>query len=180
MLSGTAPAERRQCSSDDEQRHHRRRPPVTPTADPGSEAPHQLTAEPGYAASIVTSNMDTFDDLLRANSEYQETFDLGGIEPKAAKGLAVVTCIDSRIAPLPMLGLGDRRTDSSGSRDPNRPRYWNVRTAGAARPRTRPRRRSAADSQLRVPSVRSRMCRFRLRRAHRRPAVDRIVIGGLA
>ena len=105
MLSGTGPAERRQCSSDDEQRHHRRRPPVTPTADPGSEAPHQLTAEPGYAASNVTSNMDTFDDLLRANSEYQETFDLGGIEPKAAKGLAVVTCIDSRIAPLPMLGL---------------------------------------------------------------------------
>ena len=39
--------------------------------------------------------MDTFDDLLRANSEYQETFDLGGIEPKAAKGLAVVTSIDS-------------------------------------------------------------------------------------
>src|SRR5207302_5690875 len=32
-------------------------------------------------------------------------FPLAGLQPRAAKGLAVVTCIDSRIEPLAMLGL---------------------------------------------------------------------------
>jgi carbonic anhydrase len=46
-----------------------------------------------------------FDDLLLANSRYAETFALAGIPAPAARGLAVVTCIDSRIEPLAMLGL---------------------------------------------------------------------------
>lgn len=46
-----------------------------------------------------------FDDLLAANASYQKGFDLGGLAPIAARGLAVVTCIDSRIEPLVMLGL---------------------------------------------------------------------------
>jgi len=46
-----------------------------------------------------------FDDLLTANSEYARTFDLRGIPPVAARGFALVTCMDSRIEPLTMLGL---------------------------------------------------------------------------
>lgn len=46
-----------------------------------------------------------FDDLLDANRRYQSEFHDPGVEGKAARGLAVLTCIDSRIAPLAMLGL---------------------------------------------------------------------------
>ncbi|MEO6467813.1 MAG: carbonic anhydrase [Acidimicrobiia bacterium] len=46
-----------------------------------------------------------FDDILAANSDYAETFRLSGLSPQAARGLGVVTCIDSRIEPLAMLGL---------------------------------------------------------------------------
>jgi carbonic anhydrase len=47
----------------------------------------------------------TFADVLAANDEYAGGFHLGGLEPVAAKGLAVLTCMDSRIEPLAMLGL---------------------------------------------------------------------------
>ena len=46
-----------------------------------------------------------FDDLLAANREFAETFDLGGFDGVAHAGVAVVTCMDSRIDPLRMLGL---------------------------------------------------------------------------
>ncbi|MCA1711362.1 MAG: carbonic anhydrase [Actinobacteria bacterium] len=49
--------------------------------------------------------MDPFDDVLTANSAYAQTFSDAGIPGKAAKGLAVVTCMDSRISPLDLLGL---------------------------------------------------------------------------
>jgi carbonic anhydrase len=47
----------------------------------------------------------TFEDVLAANEAYAGDFRLGGLEPVAAKGLAVLTCMDSRIEPLTMLGL---------------------------------------------------------------------------
>jgi carbonic anhydrase len=46
-----------------------------------------------------------FDDLLAANHEYAQTFALQDIPGRAAKGFGLVTCIDSRIEPLTMLGL---------------------------------------------------------------------------
>jgi carbonic anhydrase len=46
-----------------------------------------------------------FDDLLAANENYQLEFHDSGVPGRAAKGLAVLTCIDSRIDPLAMLGL---------------------------------------------------------------------------
>jgi len=46
-----------------------------------------------------------FDDLLAANTEYAAHFDLGGFDGIAHAGVAVVTCMDSRIDPLRMLGL---------------------------------------------------------------------------
>ena len=48
---------------------------------------------------------DVFDDLLRANRAYAETFDLGGFDGVAHAGIAIVTCMDSRIDPLHMVGL---------------------------------------------------------------------------
>ncbi len=45
------------------------------------------------------------DDLLQANATYVSSFGLAGIPAPAAKGFALVTCMDSRIEPLAMLGL---------------------------------------------------------------------------
>jgi carbonic anhydrase len=46
-----------------------------------------------------------FDDELRANETYAARFDDADLTGRAAKGLAVLTCIDTRIDPLAMLGL---------------------------------------------------------------------------
>lgn len=46
-----------------------------------------------------------FEDLHDANQRYQAMFHDPGIRGQAAKELAVLTCIDSRIDPLAMLGL---------------------------------------------------------------------------
>ena len=47
----------------------------------------------------------TFADVLAANAAYTRDFRLGGLQATAARGLAVLTCIDSRIEPLALLGL---------------------------------------------------------------------------
>lgn len=46
-----------------------------------------------------------FDDLISANVHYQARFHDPGISGVAGRQLAVLTCIDSRIDPLAMLGL---------------------------------------------------------------------------
>lgn len=46
-----------------------------------------------------------FDDLLTNNRRYAETFDLQGFDGVARAGVAVVTCMDSRLDPLGMLGI---------------------------------------------------------------------------
>jgi carbonic anhydrase len=46
-----------------------------------------------------------FDDLLDANRRYRTEFHDSGVAGIAARGLAVLTCIDSRIDPLALLGL---------------------------------------------------------------------------
>ena len=48
---------------------------------------------------------DAFDDLLAANRDYASTHELSGFDGIAHAGIAVVTCMDSRIDPLRMLGL---------------------------------------------------------------------------
>lgn len=49
--------------------------------------------------------MDNFLDVLSANARYGQQFVYDGTPGKAGRGLAVVTCMDSRINPLEMLGL---------------------------------------------------------------------------
>ncbi len=49
--------------------------------------------------------MEPFDDVLAANASYSRDFTGAGLSGTASCGLAVVTCMDSRISPLDMLGL---------------------------------------------------------------------------
>ena len=48
---------------------------------------------------------DAFADVLEANQAFAATFALGGLQPVAARGLVVITCMDSRVEPLRILGL---------------------------------------------------------------------------
>jgi carbonic anhydrase len=48
---------------------------------------------------------DAFADVLAANRAYAAGYQLADLEARAAKGLGVLTCMDSRIDPLAMLGL---------------------------------------------------------------------------
>lgn len=47
-----------------------------------------------------------FEDLLSANEEYAARFGSGDLTAPPSRGLAVVTCMDSRVEPLQALGLG--------------------------------------------------------------------------
>ena len=72
--------------------------------------------------------MTAFDDLVAANREYAATFSGGEFDGVARAGAAIVTCMDSRIDPLRMLGLhyGDAkifRNPGVGS-PPTRSRRW--------------------------------------------------------
>ncbi len=49
--------------------------------------------------------MTDFDDLLAANQEFAGDFGLSGFDGVAHAGVAMVTCMDSRIDPLRMIGL---------------------------------------------------------------------------
>ena len=53
----------------------------------------------------MSSTTRGFEDLLAANEGYAAQFSSGDLAGRAARGLAVVTCMDSRIEPLQMLGL---------------------------------------------------------------------------
>src|SRR5690348_1251335 len=46
-----------------------------------------------------------FDDVIEANAAYAKTYSPGDLGGVAARGLALLTCMDSRIEPLAMLGL---------------------------------------------------------------------------
>ena len=47
----------------------------------------------------------SFDDLLASNRQFSEDFALTGFDGIAKAGVAMVTCMDSRIDPLGMIGL---------------------------------------------------------------------------
>lgn len=50
-------------------------------------------------------SVNDFDDLLEANAQFAQNFGLAGFDGVAHAGIAVVTCMDSRLDPLGMLGL---------------------------------------------------------------------------
>ncbi|HET9091475.1 MAG TPA: carbonic anhydrase [Acidimicrobiales bacterium] len=45
------------------------------------------------------------EELLDANHRYAAGFSLAGLPARTAKGVAIVTCMDTRLEPLAMLGL---------------------------------------------------------------------------
>ena len=49
---------------------------------------------------------DDFEDLTAANQAYAATNDVAGFDGVARAGVAIVTCMDSRLQPLEMVGLG--------------------------------------------------------------------------
>lgn len=53
----------------------------------------------------MSKTVDDFKDLIQANQEFASTFDLSGFDGIAKAGVAVVTCMDSRIDPLGFIGL---------------------------------------------------------------------------
>lgn len=61
---------------------------------PLSETAHRLPFPDG-----------TFSDVMAANTEYARHYNATGLTGTAARGLAVVTCMDSRIDPLNVLGM---------------------------------------------------------------------------
>ena len=54
---------------------------------------------------LIVTDSNEFDDLLDANRDYAQHFDLSGFDGVAHAGVAMVTCMDSRIDPLRMIGL---------------------------------------------------------------------------
>jgi carbonic anhydrase len=62
-------------------------------------------AAPATTSGIFRDVTDAFSDLLAANRSYAETFALSGFDGVAHAGVAIVTCMDSRIDPLGLLGL---------------------------------------------------------------------------
>ena len=50
-------------------------------------------------------DVSIFGDLIDANSRYVETFKYSELSGSAAKGLAIITCMDSRINPLSVVGM---------------------------------------------------------------------------
>ncbi|HEY6738439.1 MAG TPA: carbonic anhydrase [Actinopolymorphaceae bacterium] len=86
---------------------------MTPTdARPASAGdPADSTAGPGRGFGH-----DLFADLLAANARYADTFTGGGFDGLAHAGVAMVTCMDSRIDPLQMIGL--RPGDAKVLRNP--------------------------------------------------------------
>jgi carbonic anhydrase len=53
----------------------------------------------------VSDVPNSFADLLTSNAAYQTNFAHGGFDGVAHAGVAMVTCMDSRIEPLKMIGL---------------------------------------------------------------------------
>jgi len=91
--------------------HSRRKPPQRRDGERIDDA-HQARTAPDAAvrwAAVTTSSGipadDPFAREFTENAAYAEQFSLAGLEPVAARGLAVLTCMDSRIEPLQMLGL---------------------------------------------------------------------------
>ncbi|MDQ3417089.1 MAG: carbonic anhydrase [Actinomycetota bacterium] len=71
---------------------------------PTSERSTDPASDPATEPSTGPST-GPFADVVAGNRLHAESYDQRGLQPRAAKGLALLTCMDSRIDPLGMLGL---------------------------------------------------------------------------
>ena len=53
----------------------------------------------------MSADNGTFADLFAANNEFTKNFEPHKLTGRALKGLAIVTCMDSRIEPLKIVGM---------------------------------------------------------------------------
>ena len=75
---------------------------------PADHAAHPRMPDPAARPDPVTDPHDVFADVLAANAGYRQRFaasGLVGLPGRARLGLGVLTCMDSRIDPLGLLGL---------------------------------------------------------------------------
>ena len=148
---------------------------------------------------------DAFTDVLAANEQYAGAFRLADLEATAARGLGVLTCMDSRIDPLGMLGLvpgdakilrnaGARVTDdvlrtlvlASHLLDVDRVMivaHTNCRMSGATRkrsttPSVRPVARTRAASSFLTTLDQERSLRADVQRVRSSPYLGNVVVGG--
>ena len=56
-------------------------------------------------SELIADFASSFEDILGANERYASSFSQAHLTGVARKGLAVVTCMDSRIDPLALLGM---------------------------------------------------------------------------
>jgi carbonic anhydrase len=75
------------------------------TVDAGVASAAGPAAGSGDGSRSAGPAKDDFADLLAANAEYADDFQYGGFDGIAHAGVGIVTCMDSRIPPLAMLGL---------------------------------------------------------------------------
>ncbi len=54
---------------------------------------------------MTNSNHEKFEEVISANIQFQKNFKYESLSGYAAKGLAIVTCMDSRINPLAVVGM---------------------------------------------------------------------------
>jgi carbonic anhydrase len=81
------------------------RAPVGHRADSSCRRAIRQWSRPRLSYDAAVPDEPAFDDVLAANESYARGFHGAGLQARAARGLAVLTCIDSRIEPLEMLGL---------------------------------------------------------------------------
>lgn len=77
----------------------------TSAQEPGPTSPRRYPWPVREQDHAVRPPATAFDDLLAANAAFAAHFTLGGFDGVAHRGVAIVTCMDSRIDPLGMLGL---------------------------------------------------------------------------
>jgi len=53
----------------------------------------------------MTFPFDAFDDVVLGNQEFRRSFSGSALSGTARKGLAIITCMDSRISPLALVGM---------------------------------------------------------------------------
>ena len=69
------------------------------------EAERDMEPSPDQRPDRRDELSGAFDDLLANNKKFAERFDLHGFDGVAHAGVLMITCMDSRIVPLEMVGL---------------------------------------------------------------------------
>lgn len=78
---------------------------MSAAGDESANAASSAVAFDDSASATSQFPADAFADVLSANADYASGFQDSGLTGVAARGLALVTCMDSRIEPLAILGM---------------------------------------------------------------------------